>query len=164
MIDTPETTSKLHQRLLTGGARLLGEMKEGINPYPLVFSGDTLENFLECAHIEKNKVIYRKIPTPGRHKETYFESVTMDVCLERAISNASQLGHTPIIMESRLFLPRRALKGMKTFTGTTDAYSQYSLPEGESFNVIRVWIPKEGFNWNDVDTADWDKRDRAYER
>lgn len=133
----------------------LREIKDDLNLFPLSFSGDTLENFLACSTIEKGKVVYKK-NLPKGHKETYFEGGDQDVSLGSALRKAKEMGHTPVIMETRLPF---WTKGRKIFRGT-NGRPWYSIPEGKSFVVNGLWIPKGNFDWASISIRGWEDMDK----
>ncbi len=102
-----------------------------------VYSGDTVENFIDGAVTQDGKVSFYKA---HGFKNTFVSKTGMGVPLIHAVEKSLELGHTPLIMEG--YIPRFS-KYYRRFW--EDGYCE--IPEGTAFPVTNIWIPKHRVSW-----------------
>lgn len=112
----------------------------------VVYRGDTLENFQTCFIKGKEGRTFfdrRKEPRYA-YEETHVSRRGAADAFSFALRNARELGHTPIIISGRLPVLSRYMLASLT-TGM-----HVILPPEVSFPVDRIWLPREDFNWREL--------------
>lgn len=118
---------------------------KGISTFP-AYSGTTLENFLQCAVIRDDRfLLFDKTREPGFFFPENFYSPDIYEALKYSLEQTGKLGHSALVLEGQLpVLPYKYAERMN---------------EGVPFPVERIWLPRIGADFTDIDLKGREKVD-----
>jgi hypothetical protein len=104
----------------------------------IAYSGTSVENYRKCAKVGIDRIYFDKSEEP-RHfcREVHFEEILIRA-IAQSIHHAMKLGHSPLVMEGELDLYNRRYRGG-------------SMRESDWFPVDKVWVPKPGVIFSELD-------------
>jgi hypothetical protein len=105
------------------------------NEMAVVHSGTTLENYRICAYRAPRGVVFNKKRQPLHDFMSFFFVPALEGGARYALEVARELKHTPLIMKGKVRDSQKL---------------DYELPIGEEFPVDRVYMPKHGIDWRQI--------------